>query len=524
DVYALGAILYCMLVGKPPHLSDDLLHRIEAAPDLPGRLLRYRQWITSHKPPDEHRKVPGVDRALAGIVDRCLAPRPSKRFANVQEVLDALQTRDQVRARRPLLLLGVLGPLLLLMVMAYGGRDVYRSAMHESAKAVTSKVYESNLFASQFVAATVATEIHRYFRAVERAAAGTELRENIKATVDQLQPLLTELADPRLPEELLQRKREVFTREAVRQELQQTIIELMQDPTYPEVASWFVCDERGTHLAGQFNQIVRSSIGSNFAYRTYCYGGLRDLPDKKARPMPAQHVRQTSLSAPLSSGTTKRWKIAVSTPLYREDDPQRLLAVLVLTVDVGNFMTFPATDSHFAVLVDGRDNGYQGIILDHPLLTKLYHEGAGLDNEFTLSDYRVALDAPLTDTYTYVDPMGAAPGGEAYAREWIAAFAPVMIPQDAARGSNAISSGLVVLVQEDMASATTPVRDLGRGLARKGIRALVIFLLVVALLWYFVFHVQGGRRWWRQAPFTPGSSVVTPTPAHVRSVSPDRDA
>ena len=144
DVYALGAILYCMLVGKPPHMSDELLRRIEAAPDLPSRLQRYRQWIASKKPPDEHRKVPGVDRALAGIVDRCLAPRPSKRFANVQEVLDALRARDQARARRPLLLLGVLGPLLLLAVMAYGGRNVYQSALQESDKAVTDKVYQSN--------------------------------------------------------------------------------------------------------------------------------------------------------------------------------------------------------------------------------------------------------------------------------------------------------------------------------------------------------------------------------------------
>ena len=469
DVYALGAILYCMLVGKPPHMGDELLRRIEAAPDLPGRLLRYRQWITSHKPPDEHRKVPGVDRALAAIVDRCLAPRPSKRFANVQEVLDALRTRDQVRARRPLLLVGVLGPLLLLTVMAYGGRDVYQSAMQESAKAVIAKVYQSNLFASQFVAASVATEIQRYFRAVERAAASPELRQNITATVDQLQPLLAELADPQLPDDVLQRKRAVFEGDEVRWKLQRNIEALMTDPSYPDVASWFVCDERGTHLAGQFNQIVTSNIGSNFAYRTYCYGGLRDLTDRQARPMPAQHVRQTSLSAPLSSSTTKRWKIAVSTPLYREDDPERLLAVVVLTVDVGNFMTFEAKESQFAVLIDERDNGYQGMILDHPLLTKIYGAGAGLASDFSLSEYRVPLAARTSDSHEYVDPLGGAPGGEAYRRDWIAASAPVMIRQDAARGSSEpVSSGLVVFVQEDMASATTPVRDLGRELARKG--------------------------------------------------------
>jgi hypothetical protein len=98
-----------------------------------------------------------------------------------------------------------------------------------------------------------------------------------------------------------------------------------------------------------------------------------------------------------------------------------------------------------------------------------------------------------------------------------------MIRQDAARDSSEpVSSGLVVIVQEDMASATTPVRDLGHELARQGVRALAVFLFVVALLWYFVFHVQGGRRWWRRSPYAPGSSIATPTPAHVRSTAAER--
>jgi hypothetical protein len=165
------------------------------------------------------------------------------------------------------------------------------------------------------------------------------------------------------------------------------------------------------------------------------------------------------------------------------------------------------------------------MILDHPLLTKIYGAGAGLASEFSLSQYRVPLSARTSDTHEYVDPLGGAPGGEAYNRDWIAASAPVMIRQDAARASSEpVSSGLVVFVQEDMASATTPVRDLGRELARKGLRALAVFLLVVALLWYFVFHVQGGRRWWRRAPFAPGSSIATPTPAHVRSTAAERGA
>ena len=523
DVYALGAILYCMLVGKPPHHHDELLKRIESSSDLPNRLHCYRQWIATKKPPDEHRKLPGVDRALASIVDRCLAARPSKRFANVQEVLDALRARDQARARRPLLLLGVLGPLLLLAVMLYGGWNVYQSALEASNSAVTAKVWQSNDFAAKFAAASVATEIERHYRAVERAAQDPELRQLVLDTVDQLDPLLAELADPNAAPDELRRKQHTFAQEPVREKLQAKIHALMRDPTYPKVASWFVCGPRGTHLAGEFNHVVTSTVGHNFAYRTYCYGGLKDLdPNTNPRPMPAQHVQRTSLSAPIFSASTKRLKIAVSTPMYRQDDPQKLLGVIVLTVDVGAFMKFDAKKDQFAILVDGRDNGLRGMVLDHPLFTKIYAEGQGLTKEF--SRFRVDLDRRSSEVHDYVDPVGNAPGGEKYQREWIAASADVSVQQTEAGGDGqAVDEGLVVFVQEDTESATTPVRELGNRLVSKGVQALGGFLLVVGLLWFFVFHVQGGTRWWRKHPFAPGSSVATPTPAHSRTTAADRD-
>ncbi len=42
------------------------------------------------KVPDEHRTRRGVDRLLASIVDKCLARDASQRFANVQQILAAL--------------------------------------------------------------------------------------------------------------------------------------------------------------------------------------------------------------------------------------------------------------------------------------------------------------------------------------------------------------------------------------------------------------------------------------------------
>ncbi len=518
DVYALGAILYCLLVGKPPHHSEELLRQIEAAPDLPARLRCYRHWIGSRKPPDDHRKLPGVDRMLAAIIDRCLQPRPSKRIPNVQSVLDALRSREQVRARRPLLLLGVLGPLLLLAVMSFVGAGVYESALETSSHAVIEKVYQSNKFAAKFAASSAATEIEKYFRAIEHAGRDTELIDRITQTVDQLDDQLAALADPDQSEETLVTLRKDFQGNATRQTLQVKVESLMRD-SYQTIASWFVCGPRGTHLAGAFNNPGPSTIGQNFAYRTYCYGGLTDLP-KQARPMPELHVQKTSLSAPLFSRVTHRWKIAVSTPLYRRDDHDQLLSVLVLTVDVGVFMKFEPTPTQFAVLVDDRDNGYQGTVLEHPLYTELYKKGTGVPAEIT--KYRIPLQEGENPSHLYTDPLGEVPGGEAYHRTWIAASQPVSLERDGGGSTVKSDTGLLVLVQEDREAATTPVRTLGKRLAGKGLRGLAVFFAVVGILWCFVLRVQRGARWWRHSSFVPGTSLATPTPGQPRSTAAEQ--
>ena len=55
------------------------------------RLSRYRHAIAKSAVPNEHRKVAGMDRALADIIDRCIAFDPDQRFDSVQSVLLALR-------------------------------------------------------------------------------------------------------------------------------------------------------------------------------------------------------------------------------------------------------------------------------------------------------------------------------------------------------------------------------------------------------------------------------------------------
>src|SRR6185436_16868441 len=119
DVYALGAIFYCLLIGRPPHRHDQSVSHIETASDLEDRLARYREIIEESSIPQEHRKIRGVDARLAEIIERCLAPNPDDRYANVQEVLDALVNRERARARQKMMAVGLLGPLLVLMIAAF---------------------------------------------------------------------------------------------------------------------------------------------------------------------------------------------------------------------------------------------------------------------------------------------------------------------------------------------------------------------------------------------------------------------
>jgi hypothetical protein len=179
-----------------------------------------------------------------------------------------------------------------------------------------------------------------------------------------------------------------------------------------------------------------------------------------------------------------------------------------------------AASRRFAMLVDGRDNEYQGMILDHPM----FRERAFLERfrpeanpDKNLSEFRVK------EEQIFIDPFGEVEGAEAYAREWIAAKAGVKIQRRRGGGESMIQdTGLIVFVQADKADAMTPVEELDEILVGKGVSALVGFMVVVGLLWFFVFHVQGGTRWWKKSPFAPSSSIATPTPGNSRSTAADK--
>ena len=191
-----GAVLYCMLTGEPPHRTDQAVRQFDATPSLAERLARYRRLIENAPLPTGHRQVRGVDRALADVVDRCLAADPEQRYPNVQAVLDALADRATRRARRPMVILGAVLPSLLLLGVSWFAWQGFSTAVRESEDALAASALKSNLFAAEYVARTAASELELRYRAVGRLAEELAASKTFRQSLDGIaaDPAATELA------------------------------------------------------------------------------------------------------------------------------------------------------------------------------------------------------------------------------------------------------------------------------------------------------------------------------------------
>jgi hypothetical protein len=527
DVYALGAVLYTMLEGRPPHQSEEAVTAIRSEPDLAARLARYRHLVLSAGGPPGARRI---DRPLRDILARCLAPDPRLRFATVQEVVEALRLRRDARARRPTILLGVLGPALVLAVTGVFAVRGYREATSQSADAIRRRAFESNQFAAAFIARSFEGEIRHYFEIVSEEAA----RPAFRAAFDPVTALpdLQHLAatgavrDGPASADLVQHFRNDRTREALdaylRERLAVHLAQVRRDPKAPRFVSMFTLDPAGTHLAAAYSdpEARTKSVGRYFGWRSYFHGGPQDLPHNTL-PGRITPIQSAHLSAPFRSTTTRGWRVGVSTPLFRTDGGRRVLAgVLVLSVDIGNF-DFLAVEDHpphdrFAVLVDARASHGGGRIVLHPY----FDDSATPDPaEPDAGARRPVIDIGLLDRLgrdwrlDYHDPVAQTPGAEVYRGSWIAAAQPVQLP--GALPDQPAAPGLMVLVQERANAVTGPVEQLGRRLMADGAFALSVIAVTLASLWLLAWR----GRWPRLARAGARGAPLTTTPRPLRERS-----
>lgn len=402
DVYALGAILYCMLVGTPPYRTPETVTTLDTATSLSERLKRYRDTIHKSPYPRAHYRVGGIDRGLSSIIDRCIAKKPDDRFDNVQQVLAALERRHVSRLRRPLMILGILGPLLLATIMGWFFWRAVSVAESDLSNELREGALQSNFFAAQSAAGTLESEITQLFGLVEDEARRSSLEEKFVECVDSAgTELLQSLAtDQNPPAE----SRATLIDLPARSELESMLssrLDFIRSRSGAARAtrfdSLFLTDRYGTMLAAAFaNDPSSAPIGENFAYRSYFSGQSRDLSPSTPRRN-IQRTNSTHLSVPFKSTTTNRWKIAVSTPVsvkrkINEKTEKTTEGVLVLTINIGDLELLASESqkqeaaersadpdyraenrqfSGFAVLIDGHEGEREGTILQHPFFSSI---------------------------------------------------------------------------------------------------------------------------------------------------------
>ena len=484
DVYALGALLHTMLTGQPPGRDAGSLDEVEQSSSLAERLQWYRDFIEQQGPPSRQLQHRGLDRALLEILDRCLNVDPTQRFSNPQQVLTALRARQQARARRPLMLLGIGVPLALLLAMVFLSGRWYSRAVNQAEIAVRDRAYENNRLVAQHFARSVADEIEEYFQIIEREANDPddpEFQRQLQKVLE-LDTLKTLQGRVRA-NDVMTAMGESFIAEPTRvallahleTRLEKYINELDRDPQKKaNLASMFVVDASGTMLAVAYAdpEEVSASEGKNYCWRTYFHGGAGDR-DRYIALDQSIPITTTRFSKVFKSTTTKKWKVAISTPVLADvNGEQQTIGVMAITVNLGDFSTLRSQDlgNQKVVFLDGRD----GVILQHPDLRQQEAD------ETLRLERQVLGQLKENRTTLYVDPVFDKLNPQRAGESWIASTQLVKLPGTStgqAGGGN--SSNLIVLVQENYADATAPVVELGKSLLLEGAIALVILIVVV---------------------------------------------
>jgi serine/threonine protein kinase len=430
DVYALGALLYHLLTGSPPHRTAPLEDRLRGAPDLNVRLQDYRQAIATAPPLTAQRQVRGVDRALAEIVNRSLEPDPARRYPNAQAVLDALDRRSAQRARRPMIALGLVAPLLLLIGTIGQGVIGWRAAVQQSESTLVDAVQAGNVFAAQGVANSVLLRLNKLSRVVQTASENSELVEMLRRSDS------TGLHN--------------FI-ESVRVQSNQPNNGIIAQGETSPFESWAIMDGTGTMLARA--PAAPELLGQHFEYRDYYKGLFRGLtrPDRDF----------THVSRLFKSKADERYRFGISA-LVRDGD--EVVGIVLATIPTGSTLgSVRLQDAQrTAVLVgrwdtnlpDGSNDSDRNLVLIHPAYPE---RGANA--------VEVELPAGNADD-NYRDPL--IPG------RCLAGFAPVG------------STDFVVIVEQRFDDAIAPVQTLAGTLAWRGWTALCFGVILLGAMWYWV--------------------------------------
>jgi len=490
DVYALGALLYHMLTGAPPYERGSRGQLVDG--DLETRLANYRQLIAVSPRPDDHRKVAKVDPALAAIIDGCLQPDPEQRIPNIQAVLNRLEERELKQARRPLVALGFLGPVLFLVAVYWIAQTAVPKAIATAEQNALDRALSGDAVSALFLADGLGRDLAGRLEDLEDLAQREELREVVESSdglsVDELVALIdgdSDLAAAESFEKLVDWRGESDRR--------------LEERRRTADESWFVQNATGRQVfrmpARKEDGTPEVSLGRDYHWRRYFHGGADDSDPAE----PAEIRRASGITSAFRSQVTGQYMVALAVPIW-DADHENVIGVLARTIHISELLRqwehtiresgddAPRPD-RFLVLADVRGTGDspQATLLDHPWMTSdrlqdvapSDQELDALVSQLRLNDRTTGELADLVEGHRrdyrdskYADPIALR--DSAYGGDWLAAFAPVE------------ATTWVACVQERRSSVLAPVEEVQGVFIRAGYVAVVVFVLLLAALWFLL--------------------------------------
>ncbi|MCH2201163.1 MAG: protein kinase [Fuerstiella sp.] len=516
DVYAVGALLYRMLTGEAPFRTRRLQKELESTESISDRLAVYRDAIKTSPQPNAQRSVWGVDKRLIQLIDNCLCVDPSERLPNAQAILAELEGRDQQRTRRPLLLLGVLGPLLLIAGMVPLFVSALRDNVHEMELRLTERALESNALSARALAGALESELEGRLADLLRVAeleirmkelgnAGKSEASDSDELIGPLEQVLNKISsDTVVMESQTMNGAPMENRPEWMQSLDRA--RLRADARnyrrgHKIDVSWFLQDQHGRQLWR--SPYSANTVGENFARRAYYHGRNKDYQADEIVPDDIRPISEPHISPPFKSQATGQSMVALSVPV--KNSSGEVIGVLARTAHLADLRFRLAQYIREYESLNNSDDSIvrtiaiahapTGRLFDHPWLnTQSSEKLDDVVDKLVISDEILArlkvnghivedafMKSAQADTAlleTYIDPVGLLPddSAELYRQELMAAIAQV-------RDSK---SQWIVIVQEPRANVHDPVTDMTFKAIRTVCIAIVTSILLMAIVWFFV--------------------------------------